>query len=475
MTQSHKVTGTNPAVFWLFIVLFLILVVTVTTVVFVVAPAQDLERTTQATAVARLAAVEQHYAAGLAYAQAGDWPAAEDAFRQVIALDANYQDVQAQFQAASAQALAGRYARGVGMMNLGRWAEAEQLLQEVFDVDPDYQAVQPLLGTVTANLAVPTPTPAPPTLTPTPTVMPTPTPTPTPDQPAAGAVRTIGDLTFVYVPAGEFLMGSTDAQVEAAIATCVASGYPSCARSRFMREQPQHTVFLDAYWIGQTEVTNAQYQAFVDAGGYATENLWSAAGWTWRSERDRTEPGCWDNDAFNAPAQPVVCVFWYEAEAYANWLAGRTGERISLPSEAQWEKAARGADGRIYPWGDDFDGTWLNYCDVNCTAEWRDERFDDGVGHRTAAVGSYPAGASPYGALDMAGNVWEWTADWYAADYYAASPTANPTGPTSGDDRVVRGGSWYQPSALSSVAARSGGFDLVNLNAGFRVVCAASP
>ena len=112
-----------------------------------------------------------------------------------------------------------------------------------------------------------------------------------------------------------------------------------------------------------------------------------------------------------------------------------------MPSEAEWEKAARGTDGRLYPWGNEFEGTRLNYCDSNCVADWRDFEGDDGYKY-TAPVGSYPLGASPYGALDMSGNVWEWTADWYAADAYQTAPYKNPRGPKDGLQRVIRGGSW---------------------------------
>ncbi|MBX2997570.1 MAG: SUMF1/EgtB/PvdO family nonheme iron enzyme [Caldilineaceae bacterium] len=227
-------------------------------------------------------------------------------------------------------------------------------------------------------------------------------------------------MAFVFVPAGEFVMGSEDGPSD---------------------EQPQRLVYLDDYWIGQTEVTNAQFQYFVDAGGYTTERYWSDEGWQRRRAEDWTGPRCLDDDDFNAPDQPVVCVSWYEADAYMRWLSETTGESYRLPTEAEWEKAARGTDGRTFPWGDDFDGALLNFCDVNCPHDWKDSDYDDGYAY-TAPVGSYPDGASPYGALDMAGNVWEWVNDWYNSDYYSGAPDANPQGPATGDYRVLRGGSW---------------------------------
>lgn len=141
---------------------------------------------------------------------------------------------------------------------------------------------------------------------------------------------------------------------------------------------------------------------------------------------------------------PVVEVTWYGASAYCRWVGGR------LPTEAEWEYAARGEERALFPWGDQFDGENLNCCDVNCKLEWADKVIDDGYSE-TAPVGSYPKGESWSGMQDMAGNVYEWVSDWYAENYYEHSPEHNPPGPSNGEERVLRGGSWH----LSPVSARS--------------------
>jgi formylglycine-generating enzyme required for sulfatase activity len=266
--------------------------------------------------------------------------------------------------------------------------------------------------------AIPTEAPSlPPThaATPTDTPMPVPTRSPTPDRPTEGAPwnQPADGMEMVYVPAGEFEMGSTGGASD---------------------EKPVHTVYLDAFWIDRTEVTNAQFAAFLNEQGNREEG-----GVTWLDLEDEDclieRAGGEYRAAEGYAGHPAIEVTWYGAVAYCAWAGAR------LPTEAEWEKAARGTDGRVYPWGDEFNGSRLNFCDRNCKYDWKDTEADDGYA-RTAPVGSYPAGASPYGALDMAGNVWEWVADWYDGDYYRNSPARNPQGPPTGDARVLRGGSW---------------------------------
>ena len=197
----------------------------------------------------------------------------------------------------------------------------------------------------------------------------------------------------------------------------------------YEEEQPQHEVTLDGFWIDRTEVTNEQYALCVQEGSCDASALA-------------------DDSAYNDDTQPVVGVSWFDAEDYCTWAGGQ------LPTEAQWEYAARGNDGRLYPWGNEFDGQKVNFCDTNCTYNsWKDDNYNDGYAF-TAPVGSYPAGDSWVGALDMAGNVWEWLADWYNRDYYDNSPDINPVGPESGDFKVLRGGSWADTAAVVRSAYR---------------------
>jgi formylglycine-generating enzyme required for sulfatase activity len=239
-------------------------------------------------------------------------------------------------------------------------------------------------------------------------------------------------MVMVYVPAGEFQMGSSDEEVDAAVALCSKYG-GDCKREWFDIEQPAHAVALDGFWIDRTEVTNGQFAAFLNEEGNEEEG-----GMTWLELEDEDCLIEWVGGEFRPKSgygdHPVSEVSWYGAAAYCRWAEAR------LPTEAQWEYAARGPEGRMFPWGDEVDGTRLNYCDANCEVGFEDESFDDGYA-RTAPVGSYPEGASWCGALDMAGNVWEMAADWYGE--YSSGQQENPAGPSGGEYRVLRGGSWF--------------------------------
>lgn len=237
--------------------------------------------------------------------------------------------------------------------------------------------------------------------------------------PAETQIRSADGMRMVYVPGGTFQMGSTETEITEAIALC-QEHYTICNRWFYEREGPQHPVSLAGFWFDQNEVSNAQYSICVEAGVCGEPST------------------CKKGEAtFGGPAKashPVVCVDWEEAQVYCQWAGGR------LPTEAEWEYAFRGEEGLIYPWGDAFDGTNLNYCDENCDQSHADDRFDDGY-VRTAPVGSYPQGASWCGALNLGGNVSEWVADWFGD--YAPEETSNPSGPSTGDEKMVKGCSWY--------------------------------
>jgi len=303
---------------------------------------------------------------------------------------------------------------------------------------PVVYVVTATLPAATDTAVLPTDTPEPPTATslpPTDTAVP---PTPTPGIGSTFVRAQTDGALMVYVPAGEFLMGSTedDGEIEG-------------------NEKPQHSITLDAFWIDKTEVTNMQYRLFAEDSGRGVPTVCASGEPTYDDGTKRDHP--------------VVCVSWEDAEAYCGWAGAR------LPTEAEWEKAARGTDGRKYPWGSDFDGSRANYCDQNCEFDWKDGRADDGNA-RTAPVGSYPGGAGPFAALDMAGNVWEWVSDWYSETYYSNSPLQNPTGPGTGTYKVGRGGSWNNPPGHVRSAYRlrnnPTGRDI---DLGFRCASAVSP
>jgi formylglycine-generating enzyme required for sulfatase activity len=265
------------------------------------------------------------------------------------------------------------------------------------------------------------------TLTATPEPSATPTPSPEP---------IVDDLTgarMIFMPPGSFRMGDDEGETN---------------------EQPSHVVQLDAYYIDQTEVTNGQYAVCVAEEGCAPPDQPGAT----------YHPSYYGDPVYDD--YPVIFVSWYDASAFCEWRGAR------LPSEAEWERGAGFDPGELlklhYPWGDAFDGTLLNFCDVNCTHARRAIDFDDGY-RDTAPVCNYPAGRSPIGLCDMSGNVMEWVSDWYHPRYYQSSPAENPLGPVDGQWKVLRGGSWLSAAEEASVTVRGSYEPAVSrANLGFR-------
>lgn len=210
----------------------------------------------------------------------------------------------------------------------------------------------------------------------------------------------------VWVPAGDFVMGTADT---------TGLDPPGWARRVMDSEMPAHPVRITrGFWMDRFEVTVRSYRAFIDAGGYDRAEFWSAAGLEWLARVDAPEI-CGEE-----PDHPVACVSWFEAEAYANWRGGR------LPTDAEWEYAARGPESRIYPWGDQWDASRANVVDSE----------------GTTAVGMYPGGVSWIGAHDLAGNVMEWVSDWLTLDYYRPELMIDPQGPETGRIKIEKGGWW---------------------------------
>jgi len=223
-------------------------------------------------------------------------------------------------------------------------------------------------------------------------------------------------ITMIKIPAGPFTVGSPERDGDA-------------------DEHPAHRIGLDDYWIGRTEVTFDQFDAFC-------------------RETGRPLP---DDEGFGRGSNPVINVTWNDAMAFCKWLSQKTGMFFRLPSESEWEKAAR----NLYPWG-------------SAAPNDRLANFNRSAG-RPSPVGSFPQGASPCGALDMAGNVWEWTADWYSPTAYREARGSNPTGPVQGTERCVRGGSWRDGAGLIRSANRSSENPASRLNVlGFRLAMSES-
>lgn len=235
---------------------------------------------------------------------------------------------------------------------------------------------------------------------------------------SAPKVANDGYGDYMYVPAGSFKMGDTFGDGES-------------------RERPAHTVDLDAFYIGKYEVTNGEYRKFRDSPEYDDVKFWPGG-----RVVPKDQVSYW-KDAHNhgggtpgSDDYPVMGINWDCATAYCNWLSAKTGKKYHLPTEAEWEKAARGTDGRRYPWGNTIDPSYARYT-------------TDGPFETAEKVGTYNgegkthSNASPYGAYDMAGNMMEWCQDWYSRNYYSVSPKKNPKGPETGAYRVLRGGSFF--------------------------------
>ncbi|MCA9916887.1 MAG: SUMF1/EgtB/PvdO family nonheme iron enzyme, partial [Anaerolineales bacterium] len=288
------------------------------------------------------------------------------------------------------------------------------------------RATATLESAIVAALTSMAPTPSP---LPAPTLPPTPSPEP---------FITDTGARMVFMPGGLFRMGTDEGEND---------------------ERPSHLIRIDPFFIDETEVTNGQYAQCVAAGVCAPPQRTGAT----------YHPAYYGDPAYDD--YPVIFVSWYAADTFCDWRGAR------LPSEAEWEMAA-GFDPNQsivlrYPWGDAFDGTKVNYCDVGCTRDVRDSSVDDGY-RDTAPVGSFGNGRSPIGAYDMAGNVMEWVSDWYDPRTYESSTDTNPLGPAEGEFKAIRGGSWLSSAEELRIVAR-GSYDptVARATLGFR--CAMAP
>jgi formylglycine-generating enzyme len=262
-------------------------------------------------------------------------------------------------------------------------------------------------------------------------------------------VATTAQPDLARIPAGDFLMGAADAGED---------------------ERPVHRVFVGDFYIGRFAVSNDDYARFVRATGYPTPSIRDlplvAAGDRGALFRELATPYVWD--AGSPPrgrgTHPVVLVRYDDAVAYCDWLSDAIARRVRLPTEAEWEKAARGgAEGLRYPWGNDVSPARANYLPDPASKGQR---------------GTRPAGTyepNGYGIYDMVGNVWEWVSDWYSPDYYGVADTHDPRGPTTGNTRIVRGGSWVNDdvSMLRCAYRHRVPPDTYAHSIGFRIVCAA--
>ncbi len=248
----------------------------------------------------------------------------------------------------------------------------------------------------------------------------------------------IGSGKMVQVDKGQFIRGSVEGEDHG-------------------DDRPVRRIYIDGFMIGKYPVTNEEFREFVGDGGYNRKEFWDPEGWQWLKENNISEPRFWHDRKWNGSNFPVVGISWYEASAYAAWLSQKRSELYRLPYEAEWEKAARGTNGNAFPWGDRFRKEMCN-------------SRESGL-NRTSPVGIFPSGKSPWGCLDMAGNIWEWCEDWFGSDYYRKGPDKNPKGPSEGSNRVCRGGSWLSITTFCRTAFREYYEPVYRTNSlGFRIV-----
>ena len=284
-------------------------------------------------------------------------------------------------------------------------------------------------------------------------------PSPEPGPPEIPALITDAKgVTMALIPAGDFTMGNSIDQV---LAECrnlfPASADTNCKAEYYLDETPAHPVQVSAFYMDKHEVTNELYKACVNAGICKPPAQSASA----------THTAYYGNPEFDH--YPVIWVDWNMAKAYCEWRGAR------LPTEAEWEKAARGDTGQNYPWGSRFEGAKANACDINCQTDYADKSFNDGFAE-IAPADAFENGASPFGVTNLAGNVSEWVADWYMEPYYVqpGSGGPNPLGPQTGEQRVIRGGSWFRyPINLRTVTRSSREPTYTANDVGFRCVMPA--
>ncbi|GEM_PF-1039986 len=260
------------------------------------------------------------------------------------------------------------------------------------------------------------------------------------EKPTGTKASLLEHLNFLPVPAGTANLGLEDKVAERFV-----NAYGKVWGDFFCRETPFHQVSIDAFELARYPVTNALYAQFMAAGGYDNPLLWTPEGWAWRLASARTRPGFWGNPRFADDEQPVVGVSWYEAMAVARWVSLETGLNVRLPTEAEWEWAARGTNTRsLYPWGGAWDPDRLNsgFCD--------DTHKSQG---KPVHVGSYsPAGDGPFGHADMLGQVWEWTSS--AFKLYPYDPDDGREDLYAPEKRILRGGNWSDGKYANRVTTR---------------------